>query len=177
MEWSVCRLLRGCTLAPCPDWETLHFARPLKSVALWVSMSGREIETVKQSYWHTCNKEHNYYEYRVHTFLSSFFYGWTDTPAYVLARLSSSVQACKSAKARIPRQLVGWSWVMRNSQQAFLTSCSCSKPAAGKSTWTHTHIHRKDLTNGFKTAFNHFVSCILYIYIFFLYDKKPLQKN
>lgn len=61
---------------------------------------------------------------------------WMDghTPAYVLARLSSSVQACKSAKARIPRQLVGWSWVMRNSQQAFLTSCNCSRPAAGKST-------------------------------------------
>lgn len=55
-------------------------------------------------------------------------------PAYVLARLRSSVQACRSAKARMPRQLVGWSWVMRNSQQAFFTSCSWRRPAAGSST-------------------------------------------
>lgn len=134
MEWSVCHLLWGCKLAPCPDWETPHSARPLRSAALWVSVSGRETETVKQSYWHTKRNITIVTIIVYMNFSLSLVRTDTHTPAYVLARLSSSMQACKSAKARIPRQLVGWSWVMRNSQQAFLTSCNCSRPAAGKST-------------------------------------------
>lgn len=56
-------------------------------------------------------------------------------PAYVLALLRRSVHACMSAKARIPRQLIGWSWDSKNSQQVLFTSCSCKRPAAGSSTW------------------------------------------
>lgn len=55
-------------------------------------------------------------------------------PAYVLALFKRSVHACMSAKARIPKQLIGWSWDSRNSQQVLFTSCSCKRPAAGSST-------------------------------------------
>lgn len=69
-------------------------------------MSGREIETVKQSYWHTSNKEHNYYDYHVHEFLSSFFYGWTHTCVRVgeIEQLRAGVQIGEGADT----EAVGW---------------------------------------------------------------------
>ena len=53
---------------------------------------------------------------------------------YTCAYVSSSWQACKSAKALMPRQFEGWSCAWRKSQHASRTSTSCSMFAAGRST-------------------------------------------
>lgn len=50
---------------------------------------------------------------------------------YFSARLSRSMQPCKSANLLIPRQFEGWSWDTRNSQQASLTNAICKRLAAG----------------------------------------------
>lgn len=62
---------------------------------------------------------------------------WTvrSLPAYAWAWLRSCVHVCRSAKALMPRQLVGWSWDCRNSQQTWRTSISWRRLAAGRRTW------------------------------------------
>lgn len=69
---------------------------------------------------------------------------WTprSLPANVWAWLRSCVHVCRSAKALMPRQLVGWSWDCRNSQQTWRTSISWRRLAAGSRTCNYdTHIN------------------------------------
>lgn len=64
-------------------------------------------------------------------------------PAKAWAWLRSCVHVCRSAKALMPKQLVGWSWDWRNSQQTCRTSISWRRLAAGSRTWDYnTHTHR-----------------------------------
>ena len=49
---------------------------------------------------------------------------------------NKSTQVWVSAKARIPRQFEGWSWFLRNSQQASFTLVSCNKLDAGSKACT-----------------------------------------
>lgn len=69
---------------------------------------------------------------------------WTQRslPANVWAWLRSCVHVCRSAKALMPRQLVGWSWDCRKSQQTWRTSISWRRLAAGSRTCNYdTHIN------------------------------------
>lgn len=58
-------------------------------------------------------------------------------PANAWAWSRSCVHVCRSAKALMPKQLVGWSWDCRNSQQTWRTSISWRRLAAGSRTWTY----------------------------------------
>jgi len=50
----------------------------------------------------------------------------------------------RSAKARMPKQLVGWSWASKKSEQACETSCSWSKLAAGSNNCTFSCVTGMD---------------------------------
>lgn len=67
-------------------------------------------------------------------------------PAYAWAWLRSCMHVCRSAKALMPKQLVGWSWDCRNSQQTWRTSISWRRLAAGRRTCKDdTHIINLEL--------------------------------
>lgn len=66
----------------------------------------RDWDCQKELLTHTCNKEHNYYDYCVHTFLSSFFNGWTQTCIRVgeIEQLHAGVQIGEGEDS----EAVGW---------------------------------------------------------------------
>lgn len=64
----------------------------------------------------------------------SVAWAWRSLPVKAWAWLRSCVHVCRSAKALMPKQLVGWSWDCRNSQQTWRTSTSWRRLAAGSRT-------------------------------------------
>ena len=69
---------------------------------------------------------------------SVFITSWKFSRANLWERLCSSLQAWVSAKFRIPRQLVGCSWRMRNLQHASLTELIWRMEEAGRRTYGRT---------------------------------------
>ena len=84
------------------------------------------------------NKKRNTSENGSRRNSSVFITSWKFSRANLWDLLWSSLQAWVSAKFLIPRQLVGWSWRMRNLQQASRTEVIWRIDEAGRRTWQNS---------------------------------------